>query len=79
MQSSSKLRNTPYQGLDSYQIVQSDTGDAITSSEDVLWTFCDETDSDICLKASVGLSRNPHNSWNKTTDSLSDLSQNNHM
>ena len=39
MQSSSKLRNTPYQGLDSYYIVQSDTGDTITSSEDILKYF----------------------------------------
>lgn len=31
MQSGSKLRNAPYQGLDSYYIVQSDIGDAIKS------------------------------------------------
>ena len=42
MQSTSKLRNTPYQGLDSYYIVQSDKGDAITSNEDILRTFCNE-------------------------------------
>ena len=41
IQSSSKLRNTPYKGLDSYYIVQSDTGDAIISSKDVFRTFCD--------------------------------------
>ena len=37
MQSSSKLRNTPYQSLDSYYLVQSGTGDAITSSGNFLW------------------------------------------
>ena len=39
MQSSSKMRNTQYQISDSYHIVQSDTGDAITSSEDILKTL----------------------------------------
>ena len=42
IQSTSQLRNTPYQGLDSYYIVQSDKGDAITSNEDILRTFCNE-------------------------------------
>ena len=46
IQSSSQLRYTPYQGLDSYYIVQSDRGDEITSSDDVLRTFFDETDID---------------------------------
>ena len=78
MQSRSKLRNTPYRGLDSYYIVQSDTGDAITSSEDVLRTFCDKTDKncDIGLNVSVGT---PTMVRNRTADSLSDLSQNNHI
>ena len=78
MQSSFKLRNTPHQGLDSYYIVQSDTGDAITSSEDVLRTFCDKTDKncDIGLNVSVGT---PTMVRNRTADSLSDLSQNNHI
>ena len=77
MQSSFKLRNTPHQGLDSYYIVQSDTGDAITSSDDILRTFCDETDidCDIGFNVSVGT---PTMVKNKTADSLSDLSQNNH-
>ena len=77
MQSSSKLRNTPHQGLDSYYIVQSDTGDAITSSDDILRSSCDETniDSDIGFNVSVGT---PAMVRNKTTDSLSNLSQNNH-
>ena len=46
IQSTSQLRNTPYQGLDSYYIVQSDRGDEITSSDDILRTFFDETDID---------------------------------
>ena len=77
MQSRSKLRNTPYQGLDSYYIVQSDTGDAITSSDDIVRSSCDETniDSDIGFNVSVGT---PAMVRNKTTDSLSNLSQNNH-
>ena len=74
MQSSFKLRN---QGLDSYYIVQSDTVDAITSSDDILRTFCDETDidCDIGFNVSVGT---PTMVRNKTADSLSNLSQNNH-
>ena len=77
MQSTSKLRYTPHQGLDSYYIVQSDTGDAITSSDDILRTFCDETDidCDIGFNVSVGT---PTMVRNKTADSLSNLSQNNH-
>ena len=46
IQSTSQLRYTPYQGLDSYYIVQSDRGDEITSSDDILRTFFDETDID---------------------------------
>ena len=78
MQSSSKQRNTPYQGLNSYYIVQSDTGDPITSSEDILRAFCDETDIDwdIDLNVSVGT---PAIVRNKTADSPSELSQNNHI
>ena len=78
MQSSFKLRNATYQGLDSYYIVQSDTGDAITSSEDILRTFCDETDidRDIGLNVSGGT---PTMVKNKTANSLSDLSQNTHI
>ena len=78
MQSSSKLRNTPYQGLDSYYIVQSDTGDAITSNEDILRTFYDETDidCDIGLNVSIGT---PTIVRKKTAYSSSDLSQNNHI
>ena len=78
MQSSSKLRNTPYRGLDAYYIVQSDTGDANTSSKDILRSFCDEADidCDIGLNILVGT---PTMVRNKTADSLSDLFQNNHM
>ena len=49
-------RNTSYQSLDSYIIVQSDTGETFTSNEYILGTFCDETDidSDIGLNVSVG-------------------------
>ena len=63
--------------MDSYYIVQRDTGDAITSSDDILRTFCDETDidCDIGFNVSVGT---PTMVKNKTADSLSDLSQNNH-
>ena len=74
MQSTSKLRNTQYQGLDSYYIVQSATGDAITSSDDkILRSFNDETDidCDIGLNVSVGT---PTMVRNKTADSLSNLS-----
>ena len=42
MQSSSSLRNIPYQDLDSFNIVQSDRGDVIASSDDILGTFCDK-------------------------------------
>ena len=78
MQSSCKLRNTPYQGLDSCYIVQSDTGDVNTSSEDILRSIFDETDIDCDngLNVSIGT---PTIFRNKTADSLSDLSQNNHI
>ena len=76
MQSTSKLRNTPYHGLD-YYIVQSDTGDAITSSNDTLRTFCDETDIDCDIGFHVSV-ETPTMVRNKTGDSLSNLSQNNH-
>ena len=76
MQSSSKLRNTSYQGLDSYYIVKRDTGDKITSSEDMLKIFCDETDIDcaIDVNGSIGT---PTMVKNKTADSSSDVAQNN--
>ena len=77
MQSTSKLRNTPYQGMDSYYIVQSDTGDAITSSDDISRTFCEKTDIDCDLGLNVYVGT-PTMVRNKTADSLSDLSQNNH-
>ena len=72
------LRYTPYQGLDSYYIVQSDKGDAITSNKDILRTFCDETyiDRDTGLNVSVGTLTMVRN---KTADSLSHLSQNNYI
>ena len=73
MQSSSKPRNTPYQGLDSYYIVQSDVGDAITSSDDILKTFCDETDIDCDTGFNVSVGT-PTMVRNKTADSLSNLS-----
>lgn len=59
IQSSSKLRNTPYQGLDSHYIVQKDTNDPVVSSSDILGTFCNETvtDSDIDLNISGGKPR----------------------
>ena len=78
MQPSSKLRNTPYQSLESQYLVQSDTGHTITSSDDIFGTLCDETDidSDIDLSALVGT---PTIVRNKTADSLSDLSQNNNL
>ena len=74
MQPRSKLRNTPYQSLEWQYLVQSDTGEAITSS-DILGKFCDETDvhSDIDLNFLVGI---PKIVRNKTADSSSDLSQN---
>ena len=60
MQSSSKLRNTPYQDLASYYKVQREIGDTITSSDDILGTFCDKTDIDSdsmsqCLDISIDL------------------------
>ena len=53
------------------------TGDAITSSDDILGPFCDETDidSDIDLNVLVGTTTI---GW-KTADSSSDLSRNNQM
>ena len=55
MQPRSKLRNTPYRSLEWQYLVQSDTDEAITSS-DILGKFCDETDvhSDIDLNFLVG-------------------------
>ena len=78
IQSSSKLRNTPYQGLDSYYVVQKDTNDPVVSSSDILGTFCNETvtDSDIDLNISVETSAIVRS---KTADTTSDLSQNNHI
>ena len=78
MQSSSNLRNIPYQDLDSFNIVQSDRGDVIASSDDILGTFCDKADidSDIDLVVSVRTSAIVRN---KTADSSNDLSQNNYI
>ena len=46
MQSSSKLINTSYWSLESQYLVQSDTSDTITISDDISGTFCHETDID---------------------------------
>ena len=73
MQSSSTLRNAPYQGLDSYYIVQSDTDDANTSGKDILRSFCDETDIDCDIGLNVSV-RTPTMVRNKTADYLSDVS-----
>ena len=65
MQLHFNLENKPYKSLDLYNIVQSDTGDIITSSSDILGTFCDKTgtDSDIDL---IVLVRTPAIVRNKT-------------
>ena len=63
--------------MDSYYIVQSDTGDAITSSDDILRSSCDETDIDCDIGFNVSV-ETPAMVRNKTTDSLTNLSQNNH-
>ena len=42
----SPVPGTPYQGLDSYYIDQSDRGDAIISNDGIWGIFCDETDVD---------------------------------
>ena len=78
IQSSSKLRNTPYQGLDSHYIVQIDTSVPVVSNSDILGTFCNETvtDSDIDSNISVETSAMVRS---KTADTTSDLSQNNHI
>ena len=79
IQSSSKLRNTPYQGLDSHYIVQIDTSVPVVSNSDILGTFCNETvtDSDIDLNISGGKTSAMVRS--KTADTTSELSQNNHL
>ena len=59
-------------------MVQSDTGDAISCSGDILGTFCDETDIDSVVDANVSVG-NPTIVRNKTADSPSKLSQNNHI
>ena len=76
MQSSSKLINTSYWSLESQYLVQSDTSDTITISDDISGTFCHETDidSDIDFNVLVGTTTIVRN---KTADSPSDLSQNN--
>ena len=76
MQSNSKLKNTSYQSLDSYYIVERDTGDKITSSEDILRIFCDETDIDCAIDVSGSIGT-PTMVKNKTADSSSDVAQNN--
>ena len=63
--------------MDSCYIVQSDTGDAITSSDDILRTFCEKTDIDCDLGLNVYVGT-PTMVRNKIAYSLSDLSQNNH-
>ena len=65
MQLRFKLENKPYQSLDFYNIVQSDTGDIITSSSDILGTFCDKTDTDSDIDLIV-LVRTPTIVRNKT-------------
>ena len=59
-------------------MVQSETGDAITYSDDILGTFCDETDIDSTFDVNVSVGT-PTIVRNRTADSLSDLSQNNHI
>ena len=78
MQSSSKLRNAPYQASDLYYIIKSDTGDAITSSDDSLETFCDKTDIDFDIDLNVSV-KTLAIVRNKTADPSSDSFQNNHI
>ena len=59
-------------------MVQSETCDAITYSDDILGKFCDETDIDSTFDANVSVGT-PTIVRNRTADSLSDLSQNNHI
>ena len=59
-------------------MVQSETGDATTCSDDILRTFCDETDIYSVFDANVSVGT-PTIVRNRTADSLSDLSQNNHI
>ena len=59
-------------------MVQSDRGDAIACSDDILGTFCDETDTDSVFDANVSVGT-PTIVRNRTSDSLSDLSQNSHI
>ena len=54
-------------------MVQSDTGDAITCSDDILGTFCDEIDIDSAFDANVSVGT-PTIVGNRNADSLSDLS-----
>ena len=42
----SPVPGTPYQGLDSCYIDQSDRGDTIISNDGIRGIFCDETDVD---------------------------------
>ena len=59
-------------------MVQSDTGDAISCSGDILGTFCDEIDIYSVVDANVSVGT-PTIVRNKTADSPSKLSQNNHI
>ena len=43
-------------------MVQSDTGDAITSSDEILGTFCDETDIDSVIDVNVSAGTATENS-----------------
>ena len=54
-------------------MVQSETGDAITYSDDILGTFCNETDIDSTFDANVSVGA-PTIVRNRTADSLSDSS-----
>ena len=54
-------------------MVQSETGDAITCSDDILGTFCDEIDIDSAFDANVSVGT-PTIVGNRNADSLSDLS-----
>ena len=76
MQSSSKSRNTLYQGLASLYIVQSGTVDPVTNSNVILGAFCDETDTDSVTDLNVSV-ETPTVVRNKTANTSSDSSQNN--
>ena len=64
--------------MDLYYIVKSDTGDAIASSDDILETFCDQTDIDSDINTNVSV-KNFTIVRNETAGSSNDLSQNDRM